>query len=425
MRPPELPRCPSPRGPWLLPLGFALVGAFAWACQDPGLDDGSEDDDASEAGDSDPGSEVTRRDVLASIGTHVIAPATAAFAMDAGALHTAVVALDDATLAGASPEDARAVAQTAWRDAASRWQQLEVMQVGPAGASLVADGGEDLRDAIYSWPTADSCSVDRALVEQDYLAADFFATQLVWAYGLDALEYLLFAQSPAHTCPAQVQLDGPWAALGTEELARRRSAYARVVSGGIVARADELAGRWAHDDGDFGALLAAPGEGDSPFADEADALDEVFRAMFYVELVTKDDKLGVPIGAQAGCAAVPCIDQMEAPHAGVAAAAIRENLEGLRQMVLGGPDAATGDGFDDLLAGAGEAAIASTLLARIDEAMVATEAFDASLQDELAADPEAAADLYAAVKAVTDQLKGPFVMALMLTIPAEGAGDND
>ena len=27
--------------------------------------------------------------------------------------------------------------------------------------------------------------------------------------------------------------------------------------------------------------------------------------------------------------------------------------------------------------------------------------------------------------AVTDTLKGPLVMALMLTIPAEGAGDND
>jgi len=33
--------------------------------------------------------------------------------------------------------------------------------------------------------------------------------------------------------------------------------------------------------------------------------------------------------------------------------------------------------------------------------------------------------LYDALKAVTDTLKGPFVMALMLTIPAEGAGDAD
>jgi hypothetical protein len=73
----------------------------------------------------------------------------------------------------------------------------------------------------------------------------------------------------------------------------------------------------------------------------------------------------------------------------------------------------------------GEGQIADDLLAAIDAAIAATDAYELSLQSELATDPAALDDLYASIKGVTDILKGPFVMALMLTIPAEGAGDND
>jgi len=428
--------------PWLLPLCLASVGAWGWACQDDGPDDSSngdrdddddgpddadgpgsvtEPDDASGRDDATAGgSDVSRRDVLWSIGTRVIAPATAEFATQATALDAAVQ-----LYATRGSEDSRATARDAWREAALDWQQLEVMQVGPAASSLVGIGGEDLRDAIYSWPTTDSCSIDRVVAGEDYLADDFFVTELVWSYGLDALEYLLFNESTAHTCPAQVQLDGPWAALGTDELARRRAAYAGVVAGGIAARAGELAERWASDGGSFGALLADQGAIDSPYANEAEAMDEVFRAIFYIAKITKDAKLGIPIGIVAGCSAPPCIGLMETPFSGDAATAMRANLEGLALMVKGGPDAATADGFDDLLRQMGEDQIADDLLAAIDVAIAATEAYDTPLQAELAADPEALDDLYAAIKGVTDILKGPFVMALMLTVPADGGGDLD
>ncbi|HWB75726.1 MAG TPA: imelysin family protein [Nannocystaceae bacterium] len=436
---------------WFVPLALAGLGAVGWACRDgassTGSDDGSEGDDeaaeGSEVGEvaegdasaddpdsegaSDPSgpSEVTRRDVLASIGTHVIVPATAEFEARAMTLQSAVQSWADAVAQGGASETQLAAARAAWHEAMIHWQQLEVMQVGPAAPSLVAIAGEDLRDAIYSWPTADTCSVDRALVDEDYAAADFFETELVWVYGLDALEYLLFVQPELHTCPAQVQLDAPWAALGAEERARRRGAYASVVAGGVRARAEALAHRWAANGGDFTALLADPGSGDSPYADEVEALDQVFRAMFYVELQSKDAKLGVPIGIVAGCPTVPCIDLLELPHSGAGAAAIRANLEALRVMVRGGPDPASAAGFDDLLAQLGEQDIADDLDARIGDAIAACDAYESSLQSALATDPEALHPLYDAVKGVTDVLKGPFVMALMLTVPAEGAGDND
>jgi len=427
-------------------LSLASVGAWGWACQDPSDSNGSRSDDDDESGDDDadgpgpddadgPGpddadgsggdSSVSSREVLASIGARVIVPATAELTIQAGVLRSAVDGFAADATSGAAVDASLSAAQSAWRDAMAQQQRLEVMQIGPAGSSLVAIGGEDLRVSFYAWPTTDTCSVDRALVAEDYLAKDFFVTELVWAYGLDALEYLLFGIGDAHTCPSQVQLDGPWAAINPDERLRRRAAYAVVVAGGIADRAAELETRWSNGGADFGALLAAPGEGDSPYADVAQALDEVYRAMFYVEKISKDAKLGIPIGVIEGCAVPPCTDLMELPNSGAAASALRGNLEGLALMVTGGPDPATADGFDDLLIQMGEEQIASDLLAAIDAAIVATDAYEQSLQSELATDPAALDELYAAVKNATDILKGPFVMALMLTIPADGAGDND
>ena len=401
-----------PKSPWLVPALLASLGVVGWACQDVGSGDSGSDDGGGP-------SDVLRRDVLASIAHNVMVPETAAFAESAAALQAAARAWAE------TPDDGtRASLQSAWHDASSRWQRLEVLQIGPAAPSLVGIGGEDLRDAIYSWPTADTCSVDRALVDEDYAATDFFATELVWVYGLDALEHLAFSDAVAHTCPAQVQLDAPWDALGADERARRRGAYAVVIADGIAAQAAALAERWSTDGGDFATALAEPGEAESPYANEAEALDEVFRAMFYIDLQTKDGKLGIPMGLVAGCTEPPCVDLLEAPHSGDAVANIIANLEALQLVLHGGPDPDAADGFDDLLEAIDQGEIADTLRAQIDQAITVAQSYDQSLQTLIAGggDPQ---PLYDALKNVTDTLKGPFVMALMLTIPAEGAGDAD
>ncbi len=408
---------------WLLPLSLATLGALGWACQY-----GDPNDEGTLDGDDDPfeQSDVSRQDVLASIARNVLVPSTESFADTAQALRTATQAHHDAL--AASPDAGQAeleTAQQAWRDAMHSWQRLEVMQVGPAAPSLVGIGGEDLRDSIYSWPTTDSCSVDRVLAEGSYADDDFFTTQLVWAHGLDALEYLLFAHDADHSCPSQVQLDGPWASLSFEELELRRAEYAVVLAARIVTQASTLAARWSPDDDDFATALALPGEAPSPYRSDAEALDEVFRAMFYIDKQTKDGKLGLPLGLVEGCAAAPCIDLAEMPWSGESTASIIANLEGLRLMIHGGPDPQTADGFDDLLDGIDQGPVADELLARITLAIEAAQALDSPLQPALGASPQQVTELHAAVKDVSDLLKGPFVMALMLTVPAEGAGDND
>lgn len=454
------------RRAWLAPLLCTLVGGVGWACQDSALfggsgsgdtegtgddgdgsgaddgpvgdgpadgtagDDGTGDDGVGEVDDGNDGTAGTdaidRLDVLRSIALDVIVPNTAAFASDAALLRDATDAHEAAMLEDPSQAaDELEAAQQAWRTAMLGWQRLEVMQVGPAAPSVSAPGGENLRDSIYSWPTVDTCAVDRGIADERYAEDDFFTTALVYAYGLDALEYLLFVHDQAHTCPPQVQLDAPWAALGLEEIERRRAAYAAVVAGHVLEQAELLATRWSPEGGNVADLLANPGVGDSPWTDEVHALDDVFRAMFYVDLRTKDTKIAGPLGPSEACPAGPCADLFESAHGGLAAAAIAANLSALRELVLGGPDPARSAGFNDLLVDAGHGDIATTLIADIDAAIAVAESFDTPLQQAVVADPEAGQALYDAVKAVTDTLKGPFVMALMLTVPAEGAGDND
>ncbi|MEM7155729.1 MAG: imelysin family protein [Myxococcota bacterium] len=419
---------PASRGAWFLPLVLAGLGVLGWACQDSGGSNDSSDDDSgnedgteSADGTSDGSSEVTRQDVLASIATQVIVPSTADFATQAASLQSAV----DAYAAAHTDEATLQAAQDSWRETMSQWQRLELMQVGPAASSLAGIAGEDVRDEIYSWPTADTCAVDRALADEDYAADTFFVTELVWAYGLDALEYLLFAAGDEHTCPTQVQLDGPWAALSDDERASRRATYAAVLAGHIADQASTLATRWDPAGDDYAALLANPGSGDSPYASDVEALDEIFRSMFYVDKQTKDAKLGLPLGLVTGCDAVPCLDLLENPWSADAGPAIVANLSVLRDLIQGGSDPETADGFDDLLEQMGEGQIASTLLADIDSAIATIEALDAPLAQVIASDTAQGEAVHAAVKNVTDTLKGPFVMALMLTIPAEGAGDHD
>lgn len=435
---------------WLIPVLLAGLGAWGWACQDTsdgaggsdsesasGTTAGDEtgDDSANGPGSSPSGSgeetgippeDVDRQDVLWSIAHEVIVPATADFAGVAAQLSTATDALATATQADPAAAQAELTeAQDAWRQATVTWQELEMMQVGPAAPSVSAPGGENLRDEIYSWPTVDTCTIDRAIADGGYTAQDFFLTELVYAYGLDALEYLLFVHDMNHTCGAQVQLDGPWAALGFEEVERRRAEYAAIVAAEIARQADVLAARWSPEAEDFAAALANPGAEGSAYGSEMEALDEVFRAMFYIDLRTKDAKLGRALGLVEGCAAAPCPNLMESSiPGGQAAPAIASNLRALKHMVQGGPTGASA-GFDDLLVGSGNGDIAETLLADIDAAIAAAEAFEEPLQQVIVADATQVENLHTAIKKITDTLKGPFVMALMLTVPQEGAGDND
>jgi predicted lipoprotein len=398
-------------GSWLLAAG--LLGASLvrpWACtEDPG--EGTPDDEV--------------LDALAAVGPNVVLPA---LGRAGGAAETLVAATEDweASFAtGAGGDDgARAAARTAWIDAMAAWQELEVMQIGPAASSIgEAIAAEDLRDEVYSWPTVNPCLVDRTTVSGDYAAGSYLEQASVDAYGLDALEVLLFAPDDENGCPPHIDInaDGTWDALGVDGVKERRAAYAVVVATGVRDVIAELEAIWDPSGEDFAGALAAPGSAASPYAGANEALTAVLHALFYVETVTKDKKLARPLGLTPDCSESQCLLEVESPFAAVSQRWIGVNLAAFRTLFDGGE----GAGMDDLLVSLGHGATADAMHVALDAADAAAAAVDVPIDEGAEAEDPRVLALHAAVDGVTDLLKGDVTTLLSLSLPDEAAGDND
>jgi len=358
--------------------------------------------------------------MLAELPGNVIEPALAAALSDADALEVTVQSWLDARLGGQPGDSELASAQNAWRAAAASWQRVEVHQIGPAASSTTGRGGLDLRDEVYSWPTVNPCRVDQEIVLGEYDAPDFRTSNLVNVYGLDALEYLLFHPA-GNDCAGQHPMndEGTWDALGEVGVLDRRAEYSLIVVEGVRDDIAELSAQWSS--GGFAEQFADAGEATSVYVTQLSAVNAVFDALFYLELQTKDAKLGVPLGVVDGCGAPPCIDLLESQWANQAAQHVAANLQGFRALYTGGE----GLGLDDLLVSIEEQDLNNAILDALDAADQAAADMPTDLPTALAGDAAPADALFAATKVVTDLLKNELASTLLLQIPSEAGGDND
>lgn len=367
-----------------------------------------------------------RRKLATALGRNVIVPTYEEFVEKAEALNSAAREWADALRSqpsetGVAPETVR----EAWREAMTVWQRAEVMQVGPAAPKGTRVGGRGLRDEIYSWPTTNSCRVDQNIVSGDFAQANFFNTQLVNSYGLDALEYLVFNESTGNTCQPRIPINeqGTWNALGAAEVWQRRADYVVAASAHLVTTAKSLVTAWTDPENGFLKQFENAGRPGSDYATAAAAVDDVFAAMFYVDLVVKDVKLALPTGIDRSCKDV-CPDQLESQWARHSGENVRANLEGLQRLFHGGEADGDDFGFDDLLVGMNAGDFARSFEDSLAAAIAAVHELG-SMDDALAADVESVRAIHAAVKAVTDEMKTRFVTVLNLQVPQEGAADND
>ena len=357
--------------------------------------------------------------LLGNVGPEVVLPALEDYQSAATILDQALNDWASAARTGSDAVSARQSAQDAYREAAISWQHVEMLQLGPAGSSLTVIAGQDLRDEVYSWPTINPCRVDQETVEAAWDSPDFFTVNLVNSYGLDAVEHLLFAAED-NACPGQVDInaDGTWDALGADGVALNRAQFAVALSTGVNARVADLVAAWSVDGGDFGADLAKAGEGSSSYESMEEGLNAVYDALFYLELVTKDQKLAKPLGL-IDCADATCPLDVEGLASGTSGAMIRANLEGFRTLFTG----AEVEGLDDLLDELGHGDLAVQIVDAADAAILAVDALDGPLSE--AVDSAEALALHDAVKVVTDLVKGDLATVLTLQIPNEAAGDAD
>jgi predicted lipoprotein len=338
-----------------------------------------------------------------------------------GQFQTAADALVAATEAhAAAPTDAtRAAARAAWERAIDSWQQAEMLRFGPS-ADLDTLGGRAMRAQIYAWPDVSRCLVEQQIVGRTY-EGDGFAQLSTNARGLATLEYLLFYSGAENACSAEHPINamGAWASLTPDELARRRAAYAHAVAVDVAARGRALAAAW--EPAGFRAQLETAGNGSTLFPTQQVAFGTVAEAVFHADTDLKDLRLAVPLGLP-GATARP--EALESQWADRGRQHLRNNVIGLR-VLLEGCAAGNHQGFDDMLEAAGAAPLATELRADLDAVDAAIDALPGdSLSRALATDRAAVERVHAAVKALTDFLKGEFSMTLQIT-SQRVAGDND
>lgn len=364
-----------------------------------------------------------RQALLASHANNVVLPLLARFEAEAQTL----VAV---TAEYAENPDVRVLAraQEAYRAAVATWQQLELMQIGPAAAAGTSPQAADLRSAIYSWPLTNPCRVDQETATATLWAGDTLASAPVNVRGLDAIEYLLFDADTNNACPANMPInaDGQWAALSAADVTLRRAQYANAVAVDVAAHAATLRLAWAPEGGNFAAELSDAGGASMAWSSTQGALNAVTDALFYLEKETKDMKMARPLGL-IDCAEATCPELEESRFSGDSLQHVRANVAGFRAAFVGSAsDDVDGAGFDDLLVAIGAAELSERVLAEVAAVEAAMDAVSMPFAAALASDdPALLGEVYNLLRTLTTTIKTDLLSTLDLDLPARAEGDND
>lgn len=401
-----MPSDPDPMGGAVVPPMGGTAEPPMGGTPDPGPGDGA----------------VEISDVLTRLANDLVLPTFVQFAEKSAALETSV----GEWAASPTNSELREAAREAWVEATFTWQHAELMQLGPVGASGKRLAGDDLRDRIYSWPATRTCRIDQTLLSAEFNEADWLDGALFEVQGLDALEYVLYSETLENACPGAVRInrDGLWASEfpDLDSLTARRAEFAAVVAGGVRVAADEVVTAFSADGGNFAGALAA---GTAPYADAKNGLNEVYAALFYVDKLIKDAKLGRPLGIAEGCDEDRCPEAFESRYSGRGAAHLLANLDSFEAMFFGTIDGEEGPGFDDLLQNNDGAVVVSRMAENIAAARSAIEALGNDLPTALTDNASGVEAAHSAIKSVTDDFKGGVVTILDLEVPREGSGDSD
>lgn len=315
----------------------------------------------------------------------------------------------------------------AWQEAMLYWQQIELLQFGPAGVSGLRIGGQDLRDQIYAFPLTNPCRVDQVLVNNQFSESGWAREAPINVTGLDAMEHLLFRNGTDSACPSQTKIirDGDWTLFQANEsnAIDQKWAYLTILVDGIKLHYETLLSAWT---GSFGQAFEDTKE---PFRSQKEAIDQVFAGIFYIDEVVKDLKLGAPVGIYMTCLEERCPELLEHQQSQLSGPAIINNLKALRAVFRGtiseNSDENGRFGFTQLLTEEGAVDLGNQLESlidlNIDRASTLSDSFDQLLTEN----PQQLEELHSSVKELCDLIKSQMVTVLNLSVPQEGAGDND
>lgn len=375
--------------------------------------------------------------ILAKLGT-ATTPAAGTLLAETAQLSTGVSAYCAAIN---TPTEAatKQTAESSWRSTMAVWQQIQMAQVAPL---FDPNSNGALINRIYAWPAVktNSCRVYQGVVDAFQNQANYdLSTGFTSQRGLGATELVLFAENLDFQCPDDSPQKQAWALLSDQDKKQALCFYA----GKAVEDTDNAAKQLVNN------INSGTTKADF-IADTAVAEQAFVDALFNLEVLTKDAKLGIPTGLKSDCVSVSCPEEVESRLSANSIANIRGNIQGFLRAFTGDELAAidaaqasadTGNlGFDDIL----EARLNKVLSDKIIDDLQALDtkfaAFSGTLEagvtgiseadcNNSAASTEtnvvAACSLFGELKAVTDLLKTDFVGVVQLNIPSNAAGDGD
>ncbi len=170
-------------------------------------------------------------------------------------------------------------------------------------------------------------------------------------------------------------------------------------------------------------------------------MEALSDALFYIEVETKDTKLGLPTGIHGDCSAVTCPTAVESPYSQSSFENISANLEGFILALTGGE----GLGFDDIIIESGFPEVVNAFRANVNAAQELIDEMESSLLsqseallgsgDSAACENSAAnpddvqtvpmCSLHGYVKRITDSLRIDFVTIVNIDLPERSQSDND
>ena len=320
--------------------------------------------------------------------------------------------------------DALAQSKAQWVTTMNQWQMAEVMQIGPLTVN-----SSTLRNNIYSWPTISSCGVDQDVMffkNGSINTAPYDITQRTSTRrGLDAIEYLIYNESLDHSCASEKAVLATWPALSNEEKRVARCSFAVEVANDITNSAEQLNAQWAV----YAQTLKNAGQSGSQFSDAHEGVNAVSDALFYLDNIVKDVKIGTPLGLfnnDCGGVGSVCVDNVESALSQQSVGHLINNLEAFKKIFTGqGSDNTNSIGFDDYLIDVDDKATSDGILTNIEKSIDDLKAYQLTLSAQLASDTAVVEATHSNVKAVTDQMKADFINSLALKLPATSAGDND
>ena len=379
-------------------------------------------------GDNSGGTTFNETQLLVDITDNVLVPTYQSFQSATQSQKQSVADYCTAVVADATNSSAQQLAaQQDWKLVAGIWQQAEMMQIGPLVSNNYA-----LRNTIYSWPVVSRCGVDQDVIYAQNGSINGspydLAQRTDTRRGIDALEHLLFSTNLDHNCNSNIEIVSDWNARSESERMIARCQFAVMVADDLALNATTLVNSWTGTSG-YAAVLKAAGDAGNEYETSLKGINAISDGMFYLDSVTKDNKLAKPVGIlDNNCGGGICPEHLESTLSGQSVEHIINNLEGFSKVFYASSTGAADEhtvGFDDFLIDVGDSDTATNMGQALMAAKSLAESLNMPLSQLLTEDPEQVEALHSEVKAVTDKLKTDFITSLALELPQTSAGDND